>query len=358
MPNRKGAENSIRTRLTLLLSCAGGVMVPAVLRELRRSALFEYRLLGIDAREHVPAERLLDQYYQVPLGSSRFFVSSLLRIVEQESVDIILPCSDEEALAIARILPELQTRRTRAILSPLSCLEILSDKLKTYRCLKDAGVRVPRFTVVKDADDLSRGLEEYGYPGRSVILKSCRGRGGRGLTVLCGNDNPPAWLGRGHREKRVEKILDTQSEFGALIDTQSIVMPCLRAPAYDADVLSLGNTNYLLIVRERTNPAGIPFEGNRIINNPAVKDYCIDVAKVLGLASLHDIDLMTDSEGLPVILEVNPRPSGSIAATLLAGFPLIDWAVQRAMGAEAAVFEPAFEIAVTTDACNVPPQEG
>ncbi len=33
---------------------------------------------------------------------------------------------------------------------------------------------------------------------------------------------------------------------------------------------------------------------------------------------------MTDQNGEPCVLEVNPRPSGSIAATLVAGIPIID----------------------------------
>jgi hypothetical protein len=39
---------------------------------------------------------------------------------------------------------------------------------------------------------------------------------------------------------------------------------------------------------------------------------------------LYDYDLMTDREGRPVVIEVNPRPSGSIAASILAGMPFYD----------------------------------
>ena len=36
---------------------------------------------------------------------------------------------------------------------------------------------------------------------------------------------------------------------------------------------------------------------------------------------------MTDQKGSPVLLEVNPRPSGSLVASLMAGIPIIDLAI-------------------------------
>ena len=50
------------------------------------------------------------------------------------------------------------------------------------------------------------------------------------------------------------------------------------------------------------------------------------------LDGLHDIDLMTNSDGEPCVIEVNPRYSGSIAASLTAGVPLIDIAIFSMLG--------------------------
>ena len=71
------------------------------------------------------------------------------------------------------------------------------------------------------------------------------------------------------------------------------------------------------------------------------------MAHTLNLGALHDMDLMTDSSGNPVILEVNPRPSGSVATMLVSGFPVIDWAVARSLKLDVAPYEPEEDIEVS-----------
>ena len=42
---------------------------------------------------------------------------------------------------------------------------------------------------------------------------------------------------------------------------------------------------------------------------------------------MHDIDLLTDQSGKPCLLEVNPRPSGSVSSAHAAGFPIVAAAI-------------------------------
>ena len=315
-------------------------MSPTVLLELRRSAVFDYRLVGVNAGAPVPAQQILDGFYQVPIGNSPDFVPALLEVVRRERVDLVLPWSDEEAFAVSSATSELMACDARALVSPPECLRLIVDKFATYRNLAEAGLAVPEYTAVRDVNSLLEALDSYDYPAKSVVIKPARGTGGRGLYVLCGLDNPPRWLGRGKREKRAEVTSFDRERLASFIEGESLVMPCLKTPAYDADVLFVGSENYAVVVRKRFNPTGIPFEGNRIISEPAVVEYCRNIAAALGLKALHDIDLMTDDTGRPVVLEVNPRPSGSLAATLSAGFPILDWAVAQVMGITFEVFEP------------------
>ncbi|MBI4617572.1 MAG: hypothetical protein HY720_28430 [Planctomycetes bacterium] len=75
--------------------------------------------------------------------------------------------------------------------------------------------------------------------------------------------------------------------------------------------------------------------------------------------ALHDIDLMTDAEGR--VVAVNPRPSGSLPATLAAGIAILDWAVARALRLEVQMFEPERDVEVlpvaATLALAFPPAE-
>ena len=45
--------------------------------------------------------------------------------------------------------------------------------------------------------------------------------------------------------------------------------------------------------------------------------------KKLKINSLIDIDLLTDSKKRPILLEINPRPSGSLVTSYMAGIPIL-----------------------------------
>ena len=198
--------------------------------------------------------------------------------------------------------------------------------------LAKKGVRVPKYKIVNSIDELRSAIYEYGYPDTTVISKPVNGRGGRGLYVFEGNDSPPAWLGSDQREKIIKKQNLTEEILGQAIQGDCLVMPALTTPSYDADVVAEAGVVKLAVVRERVNPAGIPFQGNKIHSDILITQYCQDIATALDLDSIHDIDLMTDQNGEPCIIEVNPRPSGSMAATLTAGIPVVDIAILTLRG--------------------------
>ena len=50
-----------------------------------------------------------------------------------------------------------------------------------------------------------------------------------------------------------------------------------------------------------------------IFIKPKVKFNIKKIIKILKLHNLFDNDFFTDNKGKPVLLEVNPRPSGSIS---------------------------------------------
>ncbi len=335
-----------KPEITFLVTCAGGATVPALVAELARSAMFDFRVLGVDARPPVAAQRLLDGVFPAPLGRDPGYVPALCEIIRREKVDVLLPGSDEEAFAASAALPALEAAGARVIVSPKPVLDLIADKFRTYQSLQAAGVPVPEYTLAVDAAAVREAVLSYGFPRRTVIFKPVAGRGGRGLYVLCGQDAPPAWLGGGARERRLEGFDPTAEAIAPLLEGPTLVMPCLGVPAYDADILALGGGRHVVAVRQRTNPAGIPFTGNTLLADPGVSAYCRDVARVLGLDALHDIDLMSGPDGRPVVLEVNPRPSGSMVATLAAGFPLLDWAVARLIGAAFTPREPERQVEI------------
>ncbi|MEW5772901.1 MAG: ATP-grasp domain-containing protein [Thermodesulfobacteriota bacterium] len=330
-----------RQKVCFLITCVGGTLVPAALRMLRESKRFDYRLVGVNATPAPLAAQFLDAFHTAPKGDDPAYAQALLDIVRKEKVEVLLPWSDAEAEAMSALAGELAGLGGKALVASPACLARIANKRVTYDNLRAAGLPAPEYAAVHDASSLRAAVAAYGHPGRTVVVKPSRGRGGRGLFVLLGHDNPPEWLGAGQREKRLSpgELDDARVESFFSFGGELLVMPCLGVPAFDADVVGLGREPAVL-VRRRHNPTGIPFAGNTLVADPEVVDYCRTVARVLGLEAVHDIDLMASPEGRPVVLEVNPRPSGSLPASMAAGFPVLDWAVDRALGGDPEVGGP------------------
>lgn len=324
----------MKKKINLLITCIGGTTARSLIREIKKSNIYQYRVVGVDAERNTSSDRNIDASYIVPKGGAKEYVGSLLAICRQENINFILPGSDEEALAISNSRHLFEEINIHPIVSDKKCLTTITDKLATYQKLEQSGVRVPEYKVVESGTELKNALYEYGYPEHTVISKPALGRGGRGLYVYKGKDPIPSWLGKGKRENRVKLENFSDNICDIAVSGKTLVMPMLDAPAYDADVVAKSGSVEVIVVRKRNNPAGIPFTGNTVYKDGSIVAYCTAIASALNLDSLHDIDLMTDAEGNTLVIEVNPRPSGSMVAALVAGVPVVDIAIQSILGEE------------------------
>jgi len=345
-------NEKLRT-IRLLITCAGGSTVPSLIKCLKNSGNFKYILVGVDKSTAGKSKDILDSFYQVPNGNDADYNDKLLEVALKERVDFILPGSDEEALSIAKNISIFNDLGIIAIVSKIDTLELISNKLDTYKILSKHGLIIPEYEVTNSIEEIKKSLAKYQYPQKTVISKPSNGRGGRGLYVFKGEDTPPSWLGSGIRESIVEQEGFSDDLLKKAVYREGLVMPALTVPAYDVDIMAVDGNVKTVVVRERMNPSGIPFQGNKILNNKAIEEYCVEIARILNLNGLHDIDLMTNSEGVACIVEVNPRASGSLAASLTAGIPLIDIAILSLLGEKVPNINIKSDITVLLDANNI-----
>lgn len=326
------------TRLTAMFTSVGGTMAPSALHALRWSERLPMRVIGADRDPQPLGARFFDGFVQVPAGSDPNYVDCMLEAVRQHRVDVLVPWSDEESLAVAGAFERFLAEGCRPLVSPPEVLETICNKQKAYERMAAAGLRTAEYRLANSLDEALAYLRDYGVPRQSAVVKPPQGRGGRGMIFVEGDDNPPDWLGGGARERRIRVSSLADDTLRSAMDStlamagSLLVMPCLQAPVYDVDVLAKDGRVAALNVRRRHNPTGIPFTGNTIIIDPEIERYCRTVAETLRLSSLHDLDLMTDREGRVVLLEVNPRMSGSIAASVAIGIPFLEMAVAQAAG--------------------------
>ena len=313
-----------RVHIKAGITACGGDLAQNAMQALQCNSDIDFTIHGFDTDANVGSRCVADYFHAVPNGADHGYVSQIREIIKKEGLDVLLPWSDEEAVALAPFRDEFLDYGCKVIVSPQSVIEVVCDKALTYDKLSHAGIRTPEYVVATTPNDIWVAAQNFGFPAVSVVVKPSGGRGGRDVHVLLGNDHQPEWLGAGRREQRVD-TKNLERVLGSFVEGERwLVMPCLSSPVYDVDVFCKSGETLGCYVRERINPAGIPFAGNILRADSSITEYVTGIANVLELDSLHDIDLMTRPGEGPVLLEVNPRPSGSLAALPALGIPLLE----------------------------------
>lgn len=316
---------------TLLMTCVGGELAPQLIRSLKASSRHDVKVIGVDAGEAANGRYFADAFHVVPMGTSPEYVEKIAALVERHGVDLVLPTSDEEALALSRGRELIEQSGCQLACADAETLAIVSDKARCYEYLAELGLPVPNWRRVDDIATLPDVVRQFAREHGDIVVKPAAERGGRGICVIR-QDVTGAAPYQGGREFHMD--LDTfLTDFAAGFADQApaVVMERLHEPVHDLDMLAWKGTAIRLVARRRRDSA-LPNEGHVVVNQPDLLELGRRLIAALDLTWLYDCDIMYDQSGNPGILEINPRPSGSIATTITAGVPLLDDMISLAKG--------------------------
>ena len=306
----------------VLITSVSGVFGPKNIDFMKESIKGDVWVLGVDKTHSYIAEKKADKFAIVPSGNSISYINKICELIELYNISLVLPCSDEEAINLSENRIRIECAGASLATADFSKVKIMSNKISTYELFSKSGIDVPEFKVIRNVLDMHKYALSFYEERGSFVVKDAVARGNRGTVLVDKNINGKIDY-MGSRELHVgwkyfnEKIIDkSDGEFPKLITER------LYKPAYDIDILAKNGKIIHAIPRERINPAGVPYQGNIIRNNVKLLNLAHKVAKVLNLSWLYDVDVMTRQDGTPVVLEVNPRPSGSSVASMECGAPL------------------------------------
>ena len=332
--------------MKILITSIGGTLIPSLVKFLKQDPqLPNLYIVGIDKRKKIERNKYLNKFYSIKTNDDQIYLKNLLKICKNEKIELVIPWSDKEAILLSKFKKKFTKKKIKVLVNNFSVIKRITNKFLTYEILKKAKIRTPNYLLVKNKYQLKKALNKFDYPRKGVVLKPVSGRGGRGVKVLQGkNLKSEKWIGFGKREKIIKIsdffISESLFKYGKLI-----VMDILKSPAFDVDFFYYKNRG-ILAIRKRINPSGIPYKGNFILNDKKIKQYCKKISKVLNLKYLTDIDLLYDQDNKIVLLEVNPRPSGSIATAYPAKIPIFSYAIAKTLNKNYKMPSPKFNIKV------------
>jgi spore coat polysaccharide biosynthesis protein SpsF (cytidylyltransferase family)/biotin carboxylase/RimJ/RimL family protein N-acetyltransferase len=317
---------------TVLVTAASGPNVPQAIRYFKASNRHALRVIAVDMKPKGAAGHFADAFLQVPAGTDSGYVQAISAIADSYDVDLILPWSDEEALALANARQPIEERGIILACAPAELLRDMSDKAKACAWLSSLSLPVGQWTRADSREAIAEVVRAIAGRTGEAAIKPANSRGGRNIFVIRKDVRGAKSVNYGR-----ETHLDLATFLDEFLDAAAalvpvVVMERLFEPIFDIDVLAWQGEAKRIVPRRRHNPGGVPFEGNDVLPDAKLIELGRRTAKAIGLNWLYDFDVMTDAQGNPVLIELNPRPSGSMPASIAAGVPLLDDLISLAKG--------------------------
>lgn len=307
----------------LLLTCVGGRFSRSTIKALKSCQDLSIKIVGVDAQETPAAKDEVDSFYTVPMGTAQNYIPEILEICRKEKVDIVIPCSDEEALAVSESKNDFTKKSISCAVDTLSNVFRVQDTLGLLDYLKINNIHTPKYELVCTAQEVEDFARNVGYPEKKFVLKPPVGRGARGVWVI---DENAAGSGLRDFKERTKQL--TWCNY--------LAMEYLPGDAYDVDVLAKNGTPLCIVPRKREweNRLSPSSEGCIVQGTSMLQAYVLNITKLMNLNYAYDFDCGTGEDGKPAIYEINPRFSGAVAAGIGAGVNIPCMLVKMMLGME------------------------
>ena len=314
--------------MKILLTSVGGEMIESLAKYLKKDKYLNNPLLfGIDQKKISKTGSFEKIFIVSPKDKIKYY-KKILKICSNNKINLIIPFSDEEAKIFSLYKKILQKNKIKIMVNNTKCINLISNKFLTYEKLKKNNIRVPIYYLSKTLNSLKKNVKKFLNKNIDFVIKPIKSRGGRGI-IICTNSKQKNANKQAKRIKFVNfkdlKINNSIFKFGDVM-----IMEKLQPPGYDVDCF-VKSKKISLVYRKRVNPFGIPYRGNKFIK-PNKNFYIKKIIKILNLQYLFDLDFFTDKMGNPILLEANPRPSGSIALCNKVKIPFLSYAISNLMG--------------------------
>lgn len=296
--------------ITLLITTVGGLTSPDIIRAYKENKERNIRIIGVDPFRFATGSFFVDTFYVVPPSTEdeELFITAIEDIVIKEKVDVVVPCGNEDNLALSKHRERISAK---IMAGEHDLLVQAYDKGYVYKRLQEElPEHCPQFRIVQDYRSFIDALGSLDFPRRKIVIKPRYGKGGRGVYII--ND-----------ALSFESIFSTKPsqeypcEFFKLILSQAgefeelIVMEYLADPLYSVYSVCQNGTNHVSLthIREWGN-ASQTFRG-LVYHDEKLESIATNLIRILSLTYTNNMEFGTADDGRIVLFDLNPRIGAS-----------------------------------------------
>ncbi|WP_341281469.1 ATP-grasp domain-containing protein [Paenibacillus sp. FSL H8-0537] len=215
----------------------------------------------------------------------------------------------------------------------------LMVKDQFYESVSESGIMViPDYHVVSTAEQFKAAYDDLASKGHRVCFKPTDGEGGQGFRIIDNERDKLADLfgsvSRALSFEEVYRTLSTVPQFGDLM-----VMELLDGFEYSIDCLAAPNGELLAAVPRRKAGGRL-----RLLDDvPELLEIAQRVSETYKIPYNYNIQ-MKYKNGVPKLLEINPRMSGGLHVSCLSGINFPYLAVKLALGGTVGKLTPEYGV--------------
>ncbi len=296
----------------VLLTSCGGPLSWAFQKDFQQRS--DCQIFFGDANPQAPAKNWVKDFLPLLPAMDQDYGEHLLGLARHHDIDLIIPGADEEALALMSEQKRFKEAGIMLAVQDDSILSYFRSKSRMYDHLKSKGFPVPAYRTFTTPGELEAALKEFDYPRRPLLVKPNSGRGGRGIAIVAERIVPSKDDLHQFNRSLLEQWIDGKTEF--------LLMEYLAGDIFDIDVLTYAQGSVFFGMRRRLTNVTKLFSGNLFELNEQIDALAKSLYKIFPTRFLIDYDVMWTTDGKAVLLEVNPRPSGSTISYLPFGINL------------------------------------
>ncbi len=284
---------------TVLVTAIGSFSADIVLKNIKKNGI---RVIGSDIYpwEWIADSGSVSSFYQVPRASEeQRYTDCILEICMKEKVDALIVLTDVEVDVWNRHRRELDRAGVTLCLPSEEALGVCRDKRKLCHYLKDKGIGNPIPTM-----DLWRAdPETITYP---AVVKPYNGRSSQGLHYI-------------------HSIGEMKGFLSFNLPEDFVVQPYYSGSVITADIVRQAETGAAAVICRKEllrTPSGAG-TSVFVFSSPPLEAMCREIAEGLGINGCVNFEFIETEDGLFHMLECNPRFSGGVEFSCMAGYDCV-----------------------------------
>lgn len=284
-----------------------------------------------------------DYAFTEPTVSGDPYIDFCLEFCQQHKIDIFIP--RKENVLISKRLAEFEAIGVKVLVCPdAELMETLDHKAAAYHSIlqkEEHGVElvsIPDFYVVNTINDFKNAYQCLREKGHSVCFKPVIGEGATGFRIIEDHIESIDHLFRRASSRRLSykyacEILSQQEVFPDLM-----VLEYLNGPEYSIDCVSSNEQLFAAIPRMKG-------EGRvrEIVEHHELIQLAHKFHQQYKIPFIFNIQVKYNN-GVPKLLEINPRMSGGMHFSCLSGINFPYLAIKVLLGEEVGLLHPKFGI--------------